>query len=44
MLVREFDLAFETGYSADQWEKGLEDRFVVKKGVLPVVLTDRNAI
>lgn len=42
MLVREFDVTFEEGYSADMWERGLEDRFVVMKGVLPVVIRPRK--
>ncbi|KDR74014.1 hypothetical protein GALMADRAFT_250743 [Galerina marginata CBS 339.88] len=42
MLVRQFDISFETGFETDLWEKNLLDRFVLTKGPLPVVLSLRG--
>ncbi|KAF9543833.1 high nitrogen upregulated cytochrome P450 monooxygenase 2 [Agrocybe pediades] len=41
LLVRGFDFKFEEGFTAQMWEDGIEDRFVMAKGPLPVVLTPR---
>ncbi|KAF8970540.1 cytochrome P450 [Flammula alnicola] len=42
LLVRQFDITFESGFAPETWEKNLEDRFVLSKGPLPVVLTPRK--
>ncbi|KDR74026.1 hypothetical protein GALMADRAFT_269528 [Galerina marginata CBS 339.88] len=42
MLVRQFDMRFENGFTAGAWEKSLLDRFVIAKGPLPVVLSPRR--
>lgn len=39
MLVTKFDMTLAKGYDAAQWENQLEDRFVFKRGELPIVLT-----
>lgn len=40
-IVQSFDMKFAPGYDWGRWEKGLEDYFAMKKGKLPVVITER---
>ncbi|KAJ7729247.1 cytochrome P450, partial [Mycena maculata] len=40
-LVQQLDMELETGWDRTQWEQGLEDFFVFKKGVLPVIIKSR---
>ncbi|KAJ7508590.1 high nitrogen upregulated cytochrome P450 monooxygenase 2 [Mycena galericulata] len=42
-LVQELDMKLEPGWDRAQWEQGLEDFFVFKKGALPVVIKPRVA-
>ncbi|KAG7094273.1 hypothetical protein E1B28_007877 [Marasmius oreades] len=43
-LVQRFDMDFDTadGWHEDEWEEKLEDCFVFKKGVMPVLLRRRE--
>ncbi|KAI0081603.1 high nitrogen upregulated cytochrome P450 monooxygenase 2 [Panus rudis PR-1116 ss-1] len=41
-LMHELQFRFADGYDPGDWEKELEDMFVVKKGRLPVVATPRT--
>lgn len=40
-IVQRFDIKVAPGYDLNQWEKELEDFFILKKGKLPVLLTKR---
>lgn len=40
-IVQRFDMKVAPGYDLNQWEKELEDFFVLMKGHLPVLLTER---
>ncbi|KAJ6567330.1 high nitrogen upregulated cytochrome P450 monooxygenase 2 [Mycena vulgaris] len=40
-LVQQLDMKLAPGWDHAQWEKGLEDFFVFKKGVLPVIVEAR---
>ncbi|KZV90697.1 cytochrome P450 [Exidia glandulosa HHB12029] len=42
MLVQRFDIAFSPGYDPARWEEDIEDRFILSKGSLPVVLNTRQ--
>lgn len=42
MMMQRFDMNFPPDYNATLWEESLEDFFIFKKGVLPVVLTVRE--
>ena len=41
-LIQKFDFRLAEGYDPGQWEKDLEDFFVIQVGKLPVVLTARE--
>lgn len=40
-IVQRFDMKAAPGYDMDQWEKDLKDLYVMKKGRLQVVMTER---
>lgn len=40
-MVQRFDMEAAPGYDLDQWEKTLEDFLILKKGHLPIVMTER---
>ncbi|KAJ7100158.1 high nitrogen upregulated cytochrome P450 monooxygenase 2 [Mycena belliarum] len=40
-LVQQLDFALQPGWDHTRWEQGLEDYFVFKKGILPVIVTPR---
>lgn len=40
-IVQKFDMKVAPGYDLDRWEMDLEDHFVLKKGSLPVLVTER---
>ena len=41
LVIQRVNLSLDNDYDPSQWEKGLEDFFLVKKGKLPVVLSPR---
>ena len=41
LVMQRVNLSFDNDYDPSQWEKDLEDFFLVKKGKLPVVLSPR---
>jgi cytochrome P450 len=41
-LVQQLDMELEPGWDRARWEQGLEDFFVFKKGVLPVIIKTRD--
>jgi cytochrome P450 len=41
-FVQKFNMKIAPGYNLDEWEQNLEDWFVLKKGRLPVILTERR--
>ncbi|KAH8118549.1 cytochrome P450 [Phellopilus nigrolimitatus] len=41
LLIQRFEMRLEDGYDPRDWDKALEDRFVMKIGKLPVVLKAR---
>lgn len=42
-IVQKFDMKAAPGYDLDKWEDSLEDFFIMRKGHLPVVLTERTS-
>jgi hypothetical protein len=42
-LVRRFDFALAPGFAPAEWTARLEDRFILEKGALPVVVSRRVA-
>lgn len=42
-LMQTFDMRLADGYEPEQWEKDIQDMFIVHKGSLPVVLSSRIA-
>jgi cytochrome P450 len=41
LIMQGFDMKIAEGYDINKWEGSLKDYFIVKKGQLPVVLTER---
>ncbi|KAI0075130.1 high nitrogen upregulated cytochrome P450 monooxygenase 2 [Panus rudis PR-1116 ss-1] len=41
-LIQQLDFKFAEGYDPSQWDRDLEDMFVVRKGKLPVQVTRRH--
>jgi cytochrome P450 len=41
-LIRRFDIEFAPGFGKDDWLKQLKDQYVLVRGKLPVVLTQRK--
>jgi cytochrome P450 len=41
MLIRGFDIRLAPGVTPDQWTSGLRDSFILVRGRLEVVLTER---
>jgi len=41
-IVQKFDMRFADGFNSDEWTTGLKDFFLLEKGPLPVVLTERS--
>jgi cytochrome P450 len=42
-IVRRFDFALAPGFMPREWTDRLEDRFILEKGSLPVVISRRVA-
>jgi hypothetical protein len=40
-LVRRFDMRLVPAFDHSAWERGLEDRFLLARGALPVVMSKR---
>jgi cytochrome P450 len=40
-VVQRFDMRAAEGYNLDDWERDMQDYFVMRKGDLPVILTAR---
>jgi len=41
-VVHQLDLRFDEMWDEEEWERGLQDMFVLVKGRLPVVVTLRK--
>ena len=41
-MMQRFDVRFAEGYDPERWEREMVDLFVLKPGVLPVVITPRK--
>ena len=41
-IVQRFDMKVAEGYDLSEWERTLGDSIVMRKGRLPVVLTERR--
>jgi cytochrome P450 len=41
-LVRRFNINFAPGYEPKDWEKTLRDQYILMRGKLPVVITERT--
>lgn len=41
-VVQRFDMVVAEGFNMDDWERDLQDHFVMKKGCLPIRLSRRE--
>lgn len=42
LMMQRFDMKFSPDYDPQVWEENLEDFFIFKKGILPIILSPRE--